>query len=101
MVNIYVYEPQDSGEWPGELDFRSFAVPRWWGWSARDSGACVEDEGLVYALFRRAGHGAEGAGEFGFAVLAGAGLVDPDGPLVGGSLIAQAEDGRGLAVSGQ
>jgi hypothetical protein len=36
-----------------------------------------------------------------FAVLAGAGLVDADGPLVGGALVAQAQDVRGLAVSGQ
>ena len=47
------------------------------------SRAGVEDEGLVDPLFRGAGRAAEGGGEFGFAVLAGAGLVNPDGPCVG------------------
>jgi len=69
------------------------SVPGW--------GAGVEDEGLVYPLFGGGGDGAEGAGELVFAVLAGAGLVDPDGPVVGGALVAQAQDRGGLAVAGQ
>jgi hypothetical protein len=52
-------------------------------------------------LFRRACCRAERAGQFGLGVLAGAGLVDRDGPAVGGALVAQAQDGRGLAVAGQ
>ena len=47
------------------------------------SGAGVEDEGLVYALLWGAVGASEGGGELGFAVLAGAGLVDADGPFVG------------------
>ena len=65
------------------------------------SGAGVEDEGLVDPLFRRPGRACEGGGELVFAVLAGAGLVDPDGPVVGGALVAQAQDRGGLAVAGQ
>ena len=65
------------------------------------SGAGIEDEGLVYPSLRRPGRACEGAGEFGFAVLAGAGLVDADGPFVGGSLVAQAQDGRGPGAAGQ
>ena len=65
------------------------------------SGAGVEDEGLVDPLFRCPGRACEGAGELVFAVLAGAGLVDPDGPVVGGALVAQAQDRGGLAVPGQ
>jgi hypothetical protein len=68
-------------------------VPGW--------GACVEDEGLVDSLFWCPGRACEGAGELVFAVLAGAGLVDPDGPVVGGALVAQAQDRGGLAVPGQ
>jgi hypothetical protein len=69
--------------------------------SVSGSGAGVEDEGVVYPLFRGACRRAEGAGQLGFGVLAGAGLVDPDGPVVGGALVAQAEDGRGLGPAGQ
>ena len=64
-------------------------------------GAGVEDEGVVYPLFWRAGGGAEGAGQFGFGVLAGAGLVDADGPVVFGALVAQAQDRGGLGAAGQ
>src|SRR5213083_3075052 len=65
------------------------------------SGAGVEDEGVVYPLLWRACHRAEGAGQLGFGVLAGAGLVDPDGPVAGGALPAEAQDRGGLAVAGQ
>jgi hypothetical protein len=60
------------------LDFRSLP------WLARDSEVGVEDEGLVYPLFGGAGHGADGSGKFRFALQAGACLVYPDGPFVGG-----------------
>src|SRR3954453_22525067 len=38
----------------------------------------------------------EGAGQFGFGVLACAGLVDADGPVVLRALVAQAQDRGGL-----
>ena len=41
--------------------------------SVSGSGAGVEDEGVVYPLFGGACRGAEGTGQFGFGVLAGAG----------------------------
>lgn len=63
--------------------------------------ACVEDEGVVDAFFRGAGAGSEGCGEFGFGVTLVAGEVDADVPAVGGALVAQSQDGCGLAVAGQ
>jgi hypothetical protein len=72
-----------------------------WSRSGPGWGAGVEDEGVVYPLFWRAGGGAEGAGQFGFGVLAGAGLVDADGPVVFGALVAQAQDRGGLGAAGQ
>src|ERR1700722_12900860 len=68
---------------------------------APGAGAGVEGEGLVDPLFRGAGGACEGAGELVFAVLDGAGLVEPAGPLAGGAQVAQAQDRGGLAVPGQ
>src|SRR5438046_1651926 len=64
-------------------------------------GAGVEDEGLVDALFGGAGGTAEGSWELGFGVLAGAGLVDADGPVLGVALPAQAQNRGRLAVAGE
>jgi hypothetical protein len=64
-------------------------------------GSGVEDEGVVDAFFRGAGAGSEGCGEFGFGVTLVAGEVDADVPAVDGALVAQPQDGCGLAVAGQ
>jgi hypothetical protein len=73
------------------LDFRTFAGCGGAAVSAVSfrSGVGVEDEGVVYPLFWRACCRPGRAGQFKFGVLAGAGLVDRDGPVVGGALVAQ------------
>ncbi len=61
----------------------------------------VEDEDVVCPFFWRACCLPERAGQFGFGVLAGAVLVDRDGPVVGGALVVQAQDRGGVGAAGQ
>src|SRR5215471_18635610 len=88
------------------LEFRSFGgwfggrVTVVWMVSVLGVGSGVEDEGVVDAFFWGAGAGSEGCGEFGFGVALVAGEVDADVPAVDGALVAQPQDGCGLAVAG-
>src|SRR3954452_14457383 len=69
--------------------------------SGLEAGACVEDEGVVDALFGGSGLGSEGYGQFGLGVALVAGEVDPDGPAVCRSLVAQSQDRLRLPVAGE
>ena len=56
---------------------------------------------MVDALFGGSGLWSEGRGQFGLGESLVAGEVDPDGPAVCRSLVAQSQDRLGLPVAGE